>query len=60
MPDRIPAGTERSGFVFTHLDLGQKQLCVSISSNPGDWHDDRSTFVVDVSGLKTEYRQGNW
>ena len=60
MPDRIPPGTERSGFVFTHLDLGKKQVCVSISSNPGAWHDDRYTFVVDVPGLQTEYQQGNW
>ena len=55
MSGRLPAHSERSGFVYTHLDLGEKHVCVSISSNPSRWHESRFTFLVPVPGLKTDW-----
>jgi hypothetical protein len=60
MPSTVPPRSERAGFVFTHLDLGRKQLSVSISPDPGAWHEDRYTFVVEVPGLATESWDRNW
>lgn len=60
MPDRIPAHSKRSGFVFTHLNLGEKQVCVSVSSNPSRWHESRFTFLVSVPGLKTDWQDASW
>jgi len=57
---RIPAHTNRSGFVFTHLDLGEKQVCVSIASDPASWHYTRFTFVVPVPGLKSDSGPEEW
>lgn len=60
MPDRIPERSERSGFVYTHLDLGEKQVCVSISRRPDRWHEKRFTFLVAVPGLKTDWQEAGW
>ena len=60
MPDRIPPRTTRSGFVFTHLDLGAKQVCVALSDSAGVWLEQRYTFVVNVPGLKTPWRDPTW
>jgi hypothetical protein len=57
---RIPAHTNRSGFVFTHLDLGEKQVCVSIASDPASWQYTRFTFVVPVPGLETDAGPQQW
>ena len=60
MPGRIPAHSERSGFVFTHLDLGQKPVCVALASNPNEWQESRFTFLVAVPGLKTDWQEASW
>jgi hypothetical protein len=60
MPGRIPAHSERSGFVFTHLDLGEKHVCVAVSSNPHKWQESRFTFLVAVPGLKTDWQEASW
>ena len=60
MPGRIPAHSERSGFVYTHLDLGEKQVCVAISSKPLNWQESRFTFLVPVPGLKTDWQEASW
>jgi hypothetical protein len=57
---RVPAHTNRSGFVFTHLDLGEKQVCVSIASDPASWRYTRFTFVVPVPGLKSDSGPQEW
>jgi hypothetical protein len=57
---RIPAHTSRSGFVFTHLDLGAKQVCVALASDPASWNYSRFTFVVPVPGLKSDWGQQQW
>ena len=60
MPDRIPAGSERSGFVFTHSDLGSKQVCVSLAANPEAWQEHRYTFIAEVPGLQADWEKINW
>ena len=60
MPGRISAHSEQSGFVYTHLDLGQKRVCVSLTSNPSKWQESRFTFLVTVPGLKTDWEEASW
>jgi len=59
MPGHIPAHSERSGFVYTHLDLGEKQVCVALASNPSSWQQSRFTFLVAVPGLKTDWQEAS-
>ncbi len=60
MPARIPAGGVRSGFVFTHLDLGHKQVCVGLSDGAAIRPDLRYAFVVPVPGLQADAQQKLW
>ena len=60
MSGRIPAHTTRSGFVFTHLDLGAKFVCVAFASDPTSWHYSRFTFIVPVPGLKSDWDEQKW
>lgn len=60
MPDRIPARSTCSGFVFTHLDLGAKQVSVSLAENAHVLLEHRYTFVVEVPGLKTARQNPSW
>jgi hypothetical protein len=60
MPIYIPPGSAKSGFVFTHLDLGRKQVALALSEASGLRQDMRYTFHVPVSGLRTEHKRDEW
>ncbi len=54
----IPAGSLRSGFVFTHLDLGTKDFNVDLF---GRDHRVRTfTFFIPVPGLRVDHREVDW
>ena len=52
MPRRIPARTTRSGFVFTHLRKGTKEVMVDLYGNRRDVH---LAFFVEVPGLEPDH-----
>jgi len=54
----IPPGTVRSGFVFTHLDLGTKGFDVDLV---GEDHEVRTfTFFINVPGLIVDHHEVDW
>jgi len=54
----IPPGTIRSGFVFTHLDLGTKNFNVDLI---GEDHQIRAfTFFINVPGLRVDHHEVDW
>jgi hypothetical protein len=58
MGEHIPAGSTRSGFVFSQLEHGTKVYNVDVM---GKDHDLRTfTFFVNVPGLKPDYQKVNW
>lgn len=60
MPVYIPPGATKSGFVFTHLDLGLKQVSLALSEGSGLRQDMRYTFHVPISGLRAEHKRDEW
>ena len=58
MGQYIPPGDTRSGFVFTHLDLGTKIFNVDLV---GQDHQIRTfTFVINVPGLRADHHDVDW
>ena len=54
----IPPGSVRSGFVFTHLDLGTKNLNIDLV---GKDHEVRTfTFFINVPGLRADHHEVEW
>ena len=54
----IPSGRVTSGFVFTHLDLGTKNLTIDLI---GKDHEVRSfTFFINVPGLRADHQEVEW
>ena len=54
----IPSGAVRSGFVFTHLDLGTKHLNIDLI---GEDHRVRAfTFFINVPGLRVDHHEVDW
>ncbi|MFV1974573.1 MAG: LssY C-terminal domain-containing protein [Candidatus Scalindua sp.] len=54
----IPSGSVRSGFVFTHLDLGTKNFDIDIV---GEDHEVRTfTFFINVPGLRADHHEVKW
>ena len=54
----IPPGSVRSGFVFTHLDLGTKNIDIDIV---GEDHEVRTfTFFINVPGLRVDHHDVEW
>ena len=54
----IPSGSVRSGFVFTHLDLGTKNLNIDLV---GKDHEVRTfTFFINVPGLRADHHEVEW
>lgn len=60
MPSRIPPRSVRSGFVFTHHDLGAKQVCIGLVDATDFGRIKRYTFVVEVPGLQTDHPSRSW
>jgi hypothetical protein len=56
MPVYLPAGCVRSGFVFTHLILGRKQVSVALAEETSTRRNVNHTFHVPVPGLKDEHK----
>ena len=54
----IGAGTVRSGFVFTNLELGTKAFNVEVIG--GDQQVRTFTFLIPVTGLKVDHRDVDW
>jgi hypothetical protein len=54
----IPAGSLRSGFVFTNLDLGTKNFNVDLFG--GDHRLRTFTFFIAVPGLRVDHREVDW
>jgi hypothetical protein len=54
----IPAGDLRSGFIFTHLDLGTKNFNVDLFG--GDHRLRTFTFFIPVPGLRVDHREVEW
>lgn len=54
----IYPGTVRSGFVYTHLELGTKAFNVDIIGH--DHHIRTFTFLIPVAGLNVDHREVNW
>jgi len=60
MSREVPPHSIRSGFVYTHLDLGNKQVCVGLADEAGVWRDHRYNFFVEVPGLKGDWKPHSW
>jgi hypothetical protein len=60
MAGGIPPHSKRSGFVFTHLDLGSKEVSVVLASRPSRLHVTRYTFIVPVAGLNSAWDEQKW
>lgn len=58
MPRTIPAGTTKSGFVFTNLSQGTKSLFVDLYSTSGN--DDSFAFFLDVPGFVPDHADVNF
>jgi hypothetical protein len=54
----IPADSLRSGFIFTHLDLGTKDFNVDLFG--GDHRVRTFTFFIPVPGLRVDHREVDW
>ena len=54
----IPSGSVRSGFVFTHLDLGTKNFNIDLIEED---HEVRTyTFFINVPGLRADHHEVEW
>ena len=53
LPQYLPAGTERSGFIFTNLAIGTKPITVTLV---GPGHPPRFEFDVSVPGVQLDYQ----
>lgn len=57
IPFEIPQGETRSGFIFTHLDLGSKHVNVALASTNGL---KRFSFTPEVPGLSADWHRVDW
>ena len=53
----IPAGEVRSGFVFTHFDLGNKHVNVTLAGTNGL---KRFSFTLAIPGLSADWHPVDW
>lgn len=60
MPATIPPHSTRSGFIFTHHDLGSKQVNVELLPDFDATQIRRYYFYVDVPGLKRDWERHRW
>ncbi len=58
MEKYIAAGSVRSGFVFTNLDLGTKNFNVDLVGE--DHHVRTLTFFINVPGLRVDHHEVDW
>lgn len=56
MPTHIPPLSKRSGFVFTHLSLGRKQVNVALAAESSMKQSRYFTFHAVIPGLKAEHK----
>jgi len=53
----IPQGETRSGFVFTHVELGSKHVNVALASENGL---KRFSFTPEIPGLSADWHKVDW
>jgi hypothetical protein len=54
----IPSGSVRSGFVFTHLDLGTKNFNIDLVGKDNDVR--TFTFFINVPGIRADHQEVEW